>query len=178
MQTARGAIMIFLLVQLSHTSPDLRAKHEHVGVSNPWTEYVKFLPPSFPLPTFYTTEEQELFRGTSLAEALDAKFMSLEREFENLCQATEGIKWCQQSWWDEENGSLTIQDWKYVDAAYRSRMLDIPGCGLAMVPCIDMANHVCGDGVKALYDADSNGNAVLQLRWGKSLLPGEEVTIS
>jgi hypothetical protein len=170
--------MVFLLVQLSHTSPDLRAKHEHIGVSNPWTEYVKFLPPSFPLPTFYTTEEQELLRGTSLAEALDAKLISLQREFENLCQATEGIKWCQQSWWDEENGSLTIQDWKYVDAAYRSRMLDIPGSGLAMVPCIDMANHACGDGVKALYDADSDGNAVLQLRWGKSLKPGEEVTIS
>ncbi|KAJ5301310.1 hypothetical protein PENANT_c023G10356 [Penicillium antarcticum] len=177
-RTARGAIMIFLLVQLSHTSPDIRDKHEHVGVSNPWTEYVKFLPPSFPLPTSYTTEEQELLRGTSLAEALDAKFMSLEREFENLHQATESIKWCQQSWWDEENGSLTIQDWKYVDAAYRSRMLDIPGSGLAMVPCIDMANHMCGDGVKALYDADSNGNAVLQLRWGKSLQAGEEVTIS
>jgi hypothetical protein len=139
---------------------------------------VKFLPPSFPLPTFYTAEEQELLRGTSLEGALAAKFASLEREFEQLRQATEGIAWCQRSWWDEKTGALTIHDWKYVDAAYRSRMLDLPGSGLAMVPCIDMANHVSGDGVKALYDADPEGNAVLQLRWGKTLQPGEEVTIT
>jgi Zn-dependent oligopeptidase len=31
-----------------------------------------------------------------------------------------------------------------------------------MVPCIDMANHGSGDGVKALYDADSERNAVLR----------------
>lgn len=139
---------------------------------------MKFLPPSFPLPTFYTSEEKELLRGTSLAEALDAKLTSLEREFEQLREATEGIAWCQRSWWDEETGALNIDDWKYVDAAYRSRMLELPGSGLAMVPCVDMANHVSGDGVKALYDVDSEGNAVLQLRWGKSLQPGEEVTIS
>ncbi|KAJ5493818.1 hypothetical protein N7463_009905 [Penicillium fimorum] len=177
-RTARGAILIFLLIQLSHTSPDLHSAHETIGISNPWTEYVKFLPPSFPLPIFYTAEEQELLRGTSLEEALDAKFASLEREFEQLRHATEGIAWCQQNWWDEKTGALTIHDWKYVDAAYRSRMLDLPGSGLAMVPCIDMANHGSGDGVNALYDADSDGNAILQLRWGKALQPGEEVTIS
>ncbi|KAJ5789892.1 uncharacterized protein N7518_006903 [Penicillium psychrosexuale] len=177
-RTARGAILIFLLIQLSHSSPDLRSGHETIGVSNPWTEYVKFLPPSFPLPTFYTSEEKELLRGTSLAEALDAKLTFLDREFEQLREATEGIPWCQRSWWDEKTGALNIDDWKYVDAAYRSRMLELPGSGLAMVPCVDMANHVSGDGVKALYDVDSEGNAVLQLRWGKSLQPGEEVTIS
>ena len=66
---------------------------------------MKFLPPSFPLPTFYTAEEQELLQGTSLAEALDAKLASLEREFEQLRQATEGIAWCQRSWWDEKTGT-------------------------------------------------------------------------
>ncbi|KAJ5576921.1 hypothetical protein N7535_003847 [Penicillium sp. DV-2018c] len=177
-RTARGAILIFLLIQLSHSSPELRERNETIGVSNPWSEYVKFLPPSFPLPTFYTAEEQELLRGTSLEEALDAKFASLEREFEQIREATKDIAWCQQSWWGEDTGVLTIDDWKYVDAAYRSRMLDLPGSGLAMVPCVDMANHVSGDGVKALYDADTKGNAVLQLRWGRSLYPGEEVTIS
>lgn len=130
------------------------------------------------MPTFYTTEEKELLRGTSLAEALDAKFASLEREFDQLRDATEGIPWCQQTWWDESSSALTLDDWRYVDAAYRSRMLDIPRSGLAMVPCIDMANHTSGDGVKALYEADSNGDAILQLRWGKTLQPGDEVTIS
>lgn len=130
------------------------------------------------MPTFYTAEEQELLRGTSLAEPLVAKLAFLEREFEQLRQATGGIAWCQRSWWHERTGALTIDDWKYVDAAYRSRLLDLPGSGLAMVPCIDMANHVSSDGVKALYDTDSEGNAVLQLRWGKTIQPGEEITIS
>ncbi|CAG8286530.1 unnamed protein product [Penicillium salamii] len=176
-RTARGAILIFLLIQLSHNCPDYRSK-QVVGVSNPWTEYVKFLPPSFPLPTFYTAQEQDLLRGTSMADALEAKNVSLEREFDNIREATKSIPWCQQLWWSEETGALTIDDWKYIDAAYRSRMLDLPGSGLAMVPCVDMANHTSGDGVKALYEEDSQGSAILQLRWGKTLQPGDEITIS
>ncbi|CAG8148779.1 unnamed protein product [Penicillium olsonii] len=176
-RTARGAILIFLLIQLSHNSPDLQSKHT-VGVSNPWSEYVKFLPPSFPLPTFYTAQEQELLQGTSIEGALEAKNASLEREFDSIQEATKSIPWCQELWWSEGTGGLTIEDWKYIDAAYRSRMLDLPGSGLAMVPCIDMANHSCGDSVKALYEEDSQGNAVLQLRWGKTIQPGEEITIS
>lgn len=149
-----------------------------IGVSSPWTEYTKFLPPSFPLPTFYSAEEQELLRGTSLGEAVAAKESSLEREFEHLRHSTENIAWCQLCWWNEATGKMTLADYKYVDAAYRSRMVDLPGSGHAMVPCLDMANHVSGEGAKALYDTDSNGNAILQLRWGQSLQPGEEVTIS
>ena len=174
-QTARGSIMIFLLVQITHNSPEIP---RHVGVSNPWTEYIKFLPPSFPLPTFYSGEERELLRGTSLATAVEAKITSLEKEFEFLRQATESVVWCQQCWWEEGPGRLTFDDWKYVDAAYRSRMVDLPQSGYAMVPCIDMVNHVAGLAVKALYDADSDGNAILQLRPGKCLKAGEEVTIS
>ena len=41
-----------------------------------------------------------------------------------------------------------------------------------------MANHAREDTVKALYEADKDGNAVLQLRWGKELHADEEVTIS
>lgn len=167
--------MIFLLVQITHSSPDTPRK---IGVSGPWTEYIKFLPPFFPLPVCWSAEEQELLRGTSLAAAVEAKVNSLKREFENLRLATQHLAWCQQCWWDEGTGKLTFEDWKYIDAAYRSRMVDLPGSGHAMVPGIDMANHVSGESVKALYDVDSSGNAKLQLRWGKSLKPGEEVTIS
>lgn len=174
-QTTRGAIMIFLLLAITHSSPDIS---QHVGVSSPWTEYIKFLPPSFSLPTFYSAEELELLRGTSLAVAVEEKAASLEREFEHIRQSTEGIPWCQQSWWDEETGKFCMDDWQYIDAAYRSRMVDLPGSGHSMVPCIDMANHVAGTDVKALYDVDTDGNAILQLRWGQSLRPGDEVTIS
>lgn len=174
-QTTRGAIMLFLLVQITHSSPDTKLQ---VGMSSPWSEYIKFFPPSFPLPTCYSDEEQQLLRGTSLAAVIEAKISSLELEFRRLRQCTENIPWCRQIWWEEGTGSLTEDDWKYVDAAYRSRMVDLPGSGHAMVPCIDMANHVSGSDVRALYDADSEGNAILQLRWGKTMRPGEEVTIS
>lgn len=167
--------MIFLLVQITHSSPDLKRQ---VGVSSPWTEYIKFFPPSFPLPTSYSDEEQQLLRGTSLAAVVEAKISSLEREFLHLRESTDNIEWCREAWWEEGSGKLTENDWKYVDAAYRSRMVDLPGSGHAMVPCIDMANHISEPEVQALYDADSEGNAILQLRWGKSMHPGDEVTIS
>jgi len=61
---------------------------------------------------------------------------------------------------------------------YRSRALDLPNTGHAMVPCVDMANHASGDATVALYETDDHENAVLQLRWGKRLHPGEEVTIT
>lgn len=167
--------MIFLLVQITRSSPDTK---RHIGLSSPWSEYIKFFPPSFPLPTFYSDEEQQLLRGTSLAAVVEAKISSLEREFLYLRECTENIPWCQEVWWEEDTGKLTEDDWKYVDAAYRSRMVDLPGSGHAMVPCLDMANHISGSNVRALYDADSEGNAILQLRWGKTMGAGDEVTIS
>ncbi|KAJ5901896.1 hypothetical protein N7495_002424 [Penicillium taxi] len=174
-RTARGSILIFLLLQLTHNDPEIPRP---IGVSSPWAEYVKFLPPSFPLPTCYSDEEQQLLIGTSLAAAVEAKFDSLQREFDLLREATCGISWCEELWWNENTGRLTMADWIYVDAAYRSRMLDLPGSGHSMVPCIDMVNHMAGSAVKALYETDSDGNAILQLRLGKTLHTGEEVTIS
>ncbi|KAL1969478.1 hypothetical protein VTN77DRAFT_8916 [Rasamsonia byssochlamydoides] len=172
-RTARGAILIFLLLHITY-----QASSQRIGVSNPWSEYIKFLPASVPLPTFYTEDERELLYGTSLKDAVDTKIASLEREFEHLRNATATIPWCMREWWDVETGKLTFDDWKQVDAMYRSRALDLPGTGHAMVPCVDMANHASGDATIALYETDEEGNAVLQLRWGKTLHPGDEVTIT
>jgi len=61
---------------------------------------------------------------------------------------------------------------------YRSRALDLPGTGNAMVPCIDMANHASGEDSLALYETDANGNGILFLRGGKSLVSGDEITIT
>ncbi|KAF4168982.1 hypothetical protein CNMCM6936_000393 [Aspergillus lentulus] len=177
-RTARGAVLIFLVVQITHASPDFANQRQKIGVSNPWTEYIRFMPASIPLPTFYSAEERELLGGTSLQTAVDAKLGSLEKEFEHIRQATEDIPWCQEHWWDEDTGKFTFDDWKYVDAVYRSRVVDLPRSGHAIVPCVDMANHACEDSVKARYDEDGAGNAVLQLRTGKKLRMGDEVTIS
>ncbi|OJJ80867.1 SET domain-containing protein [Aspergillus glaucus CBS 516.65] len=177
-KTARGAILIFLLIQLSYSSPDFANESQRIGLSNPWTEYVKFMPPSIPLPTIYTDEELELLRGTSLASAVDAKLASLDREFTHLRESTDRISWCHKHWWDGETGRLTLEDWKYIDAVYRSRMVDLPGIGHSMVPCVDMANHAPENAAKARYDKDADGNAVLEQRGGRELSPNEEVTIS
>lgn len=166
--------MLFLLIQISHSSPDL--EEHRIGASSAWSEYVKFLPSFLPLPTFWTMEELELLRGTSLRMAYEAKVLSLEKEFDHLRDSTENIEWCRDLWWD--NDTVTAEDWKYLDAAFRSRMVDLPEYGHAMVPCIDMANHAAESTVNALYEKDGDGNAILQLRSGKELRLDEEVSIS
>ena len=60
----------------------------------------------------------------------------------------------------------------------RSRALEFPGVGHAMVPCIDMANHASGEATAALYEADKDGNGLLLLRDGRNIASGGEVTIT
>ncbi|EEP79720.1 conserved hypothetical protein [Uncinocarpus reesii 1704] len=178
-KSARGAILVYLLLLLTHLhNNSSNERKSHVGVSSAWTGYIQFLPKSYPLPTFYTDGELEILQGTSLKPALESKLDSLEREFEQLRQFTADIPWCKENWWDGETGQLTFHDWKTVDAMYRSRALDIPEIGHAMVPCVDMANHASGDETNAIYEVDGNGNVVLQLRYGRSLGEGDEVTIT
>ncbi|GAM42862.1 hypothetical protein TCE0_044f17217 [Talaromyces pinophilus] len=172
--TARGAILIFLLCHITYASNT----HAKIGVTNPWSEYIKFLPSETLLPTLWTEDELVLLYGTSLKDAVDHKLSALEAEFDRLRDATQSIAWCEREWWDEETGRLTLDDWKIVDAMYRSRALDLPGSGHVMVPCVDMANHASGEETVALYETDEERNAVLQLRWGKKLRRGEEVTIT
>ena len=172
-QTARGAILIFLLLQL--TNPRTQGK---IGVLNPFTEYVRYLPKQTLLPTFWSDAEKSLLIGTSLEAALEAKLKSLSDDFDLIRARTISIAWCKQYWWDAECVSRTFSDWKRVDALYRSRALDLPGTGHAVVPCIDMANHSSGEETTALYKTAPNGSAVLYLRAGKKVSPSDEITIS
>ena len=148
-----------------------------IGVLNPLTEYIKFLPDEL-LPTFWSEEEQDLLEGTTLKPAVRAKLNSLLREFELFRTATESIDWCAKYWWDEENGLLTFDDWMRVDAMYRSRALEFPGAGDCMVPCVDMANHASGEATAALYETDKDGNGLLMLRNGKIIPDKGEITIT
>lgn len=167
--------MIFLLLQLTHNAqPELKK----LGAANPFGQYLNFLPSEIPLPTFWNAAERALLTGTSLEAALDAKLKSLDREFTLFRESTSSVDWCQDVWWAGETGNLIFEDWKYVDALYRSRALDLRGTGHSMVPCIDMANHSAGESTSALYDTDSNGNATLVLCDGKSMKDGEEVKIT
>lgn len=92
-------MLTFLLFQATISCPDVK----NIGVTNPLTEYIKFLPDEL-LPTFWTEEEQEVLEGTTLRPAVRAKLNSLLREFEAVRTATESIDWCAKYWWSEEEG--------------------------------------------------------------------------
>ncbi|KAF2822034.1 SET domain-containing protein [Ophiobolus disseminans] len=172
-RTTRGAVLTFLLMQATICCPDIK----DIGLLNPLTEYVKFLPDEL-LPTFWSEEEQELLEGTTLRPAIRAKLNSLLREFETVRSATESIDWCAKYWWDEDHGMVNFEDWMRVDAMYRSRALEFPGAGDCMMPCVDMANHASGDATAALYETDEEGNGLLLLREGKKISEGGEITIT
>ncbi|GAB7365592.1 hypothetical protein MBLNU230_g6663t1 [Neophaeotheca triangularis] len=168
-QTPRGAILAFLLLQVSTACPDLPQK---VGVHSPFTDYIKTLP-SENLPTTWTPTELELLIGTTLAPATRAKLKSLQREYDFLCESAANTRW-----YRSVSEQLNFEDWLQVDAMYRSRALEYPGIGHCMVPCVDVANHASHEATSAIYEKDDSGNAVLLLRDGKVLQEGEEVTIT
>jgi hypothetical protein len=164
-----------LLVQITNASPDFDGP---ISITNPHTDYVKLLPRTVLLPTSYTEEEKDLLFGTSLHDALDQKLRSMETELGHLKECTQHVPWCQRYWWDENTLRSTFENWVLVDALYRSRALDLPGIGHAMVPCIDMANHASGIDTVALYEIGEDGRAILQVRPGKNIEKGQEVTIT
>lgn len=138
---------------------------------------MKFLPLEL-LPTLWTASERALVAGTSLASATAAKLRSLEKEFTILKEQTQNIVWCSEYWWNQEHGALEFDDWKQVDAMYRSRALEFPGIGDSMVPCIDMANHASGELTRARYDISQEGDALLLLRDDVRMNNGDEMTIT
>ena len=160
-------------MQITHNATEGR-----VGVANPFSQYVKYLPGDIPLPTFWNENEKALLEGTSLEEALNSKLKTLDREFSLLLESTSTIPWCQQNWRNAEAEQLTLDDWKYVDAVYRSRALDLPKTGHYIVPCIDMANHASGLRTNALYETDPHGNAILILRSETDVTFSEEIRIT
>lgn len=99
---------------------------------------------------------------------------ALLHEFENLREATAEIDWCQKCWW--ENGSLQFLDWITLDSLYRSRCLELPTIGEALVPVLDMVNHSYE--ANAIYEQTSNKGVSLLLKPSIQLDQGSEITIS
>ncbi|KAL7802116.1 hypothetical protein V8C44DRAFT_345893 [Trichoderma aethiopicum] len=169
-QSTRGDIMLYLLthlVQSKATSSGTRA-----FASTPWTEYIKFLPRPIPVPTMWTNDERELLKGTSLEAAVSAKLSTLSSEYDELCEQASALPF----WSTILSESATLEDWILADAWYRSRCLELPRAGDAMVPGLDMANH--SQNHSAYYDESSDGDVVLLPRSGSKVQAGEEVTIS
>ncbi|KAH8724092.1 hypothetical protein GQ44DRAFT_619034 [Phaeosphaeriaceae sp. PMI808] len=174
-RTTRGAVLTLLLMQAYAHYPK-KGYGENL-IKDPIAEYITYLPDEL-LPTFWTEYDMKLFEGTTLVPAVRAKLSSLLREFEQFKAATQSISWCEKYWWDETAGVVTFDDWKRVDAMYRSRALEFPGAGDCMMPLIDMANHASGDATDAVYETDEDGNGLLLLRKGKTVAQGSEITIT
>ncbi|KAM3066802.1 hypothetical protein ACMFMG_011871 [Clarireedia jacksonii] len=171
-KTTRKEVMLFLLMQIT-TAVQVEGE-KSIGLSNPWTEYVRLLPENVPIPTMWNEEERMLLVGTSLESAVTAKLAALQREFDDLREKTSEIPWCNTYWW--ENNSLTFSDWIRLDAWFRSRSLELQTSGEVMVPCLDMANH--SSTPNAYYEQTSAGDISLLLRPHMELQQGTEITIS
>ncbi|CAM1500952.1 Fc.00g101140.m01.CDS01 [Cosmosporella sp. VM-42] len=171
-QSTRGNILLYLLTHL------VLPKRDHAvsrgGASTPWTEYIKFLPRQIPVPTMWTEVERALLQGTSLEAALDAKLSTLMTEFDELHEKTSELQFWNALFW--EKGNATIDDWVLVDAWYRSRCLELPRAGDAMVPGLDMVNHSAKP--TAYYEEDDKDDILLVLRPSSGVTCGEEITIS
>ncbi|AEO56060.1 hypothetical protein MYCTH_107134, partial [Thermothelomyces thermophilus ATCC 42464] len=172
--STRTDALLFLLVQTVLAS---RSSHPAVGVSNPWTEYLKFLPETVPVPTLWTEEERLLLRGTSLETAVDAKISALDAEFGLVREKSSDIVgWNDLLWGAEGASAVSFMDWIRLDALYRSRCLELPRSGESMVPCIDMINHSATP--SAYYDENPRDEVVLRLRPGTTISRGDEITIN
>ncbi|KAJ2985206.1 hypothetical protein NUW58_g3598 [Xylaria curta] len=169
-QSLRGDILLFLLTQLVLSSPDYDGGH---GAGTAWTQYFKLLPKEVPVPTVWTESELSLLTGTSLESAVSAKLNALEREFSRIRDATRDLsRWAELI---ETNETITLSDWIWLDALYRSRSLALPQSGESMVPCLDLVNH--SSSATAYYEENSDDGVALLLRKGASVLKQEELTI-
>ena len=164
-------MLLFLLVQAVLAS---RSGHSPVGVKNPWTEYLQFLPETVLVPTLWTEDERQLLRGTSLEAAVNAKMSALDAEFALVRDKSSDIAcWSALLW---ERGSVSFTDWIRLDALYRSRCLELPRSGESMVPCVDMLNHSAAPA--AYYEENPQDEVVLLPRPGVRVAEGDEITIS
>lgn len=138
-----------------------------------WTQYIGLQPPDVPVPTMWSEAELLLLRSTSLDSAVDAKMVLLAREFATIQTKTHDIPF----WRELLSRDITLRDWIWVDALQRSRSFDLPYSGVAMVPCLDLANHSIAN--TAYWRQEPNSEAVtLLLPKGSSISAGEEITIN
>lgn len=105
---------------------------------------------------------------------MEAKLLSLGNEFDTLREKTEAVPFWNDFLWGSQ--VVGLDDWVLIDAWYRSRCLELPRSGNAMVPGLDMVNH--SGNPTAYYEENNRGSVVLLIRPGSHLPSGDEVTIS
>ncbi|KND86675.1 SET domain-containing protein 8 [Tolypocladium ophioglossoides CBS 100239] len=114
------------------------------------------------------------FKQLLEAVALDAKLSALANEFDELREATKALPFWNSILWEQNTAS--VDDWVLADAWYRSRCLELPQIGAAMVPGLDMVNH--SSRPTAYYEVNGSNDVALLMRPGCTASRGQEVTIS
>ncbi|KAI1260965.1 hypothetical protein F5Y18DRAFT_419813 [Xylariaceae sp. FL1019] len=169
-QSQRIDILLFLLAQFVLSSRNYSSRP---GLKSPWTQYFNLLPQTVPIPTLWSEAERNLLRGTSLEAAVSAKLAALRVEFDAIRERTQDL----ESWNEllDHDGPISLHDWTYLDAVYRSRSLGLPQSGESMVPCLDLVNH--SSPATAYFEQDTNDEVLLLLRKDAKLKKGDEITI-
>jgi len=110
----------------------------------------------------------------STQTAASGKMLALEHEFDRIRELSSDIPCWQAMFWD--NMTVNLKTWLLLDAWYRSRSLELPRSGVALVPCLDMVNHSTEP--NAHYEETAQDEVVLRLKAGCRVSEGDEVTIS
>lgn len=97
--------------------------------------------------------------------AVPAKVSALIKEFNDIRAKCEELPFWRDYMYEEE--IITVADWGYLDALYRSRSLELPKSGESMVPVLDMVNH--SPSANAYFDETSEGEVRLLIRKGHSI---------
>ncbi|KAM3507466.1 hypothetical protein MY11210_007133 [Beauveria gryllotalpidicola] len=118
---------------------------------------------------------KQLIETLGRKDALEAKIAALESEFNTLRDTSADLPFWNRLLWEADGAMLS--DWFLVDAWYRSRCLELPQAGHAMVPALDMVNHSTTDAT-AYYEEEASGDVSLRIRPGISVAAGDEINIS
>ncbi|RFU74061.1 set domain [Trichoderma arundinaceum] len=115
---------------------------------------------------------KQLLEVAGRQAAVNAKLFALSHEYDELCEQASNLPF----WNTVFSEPGTLEDWILADALYRSRCLELPQAGHAMVPGLDMANHSLTH--SAYYDESPDGDVVLLPNTGSRIPSGNEITIS
>ncbi|GFP56274.1 SET domain-containing protein 8 [Trichoderma asperellum] len=115
---------------------------------------------------------RQLLEVAGHQSSVNAKLSVLSREYDELSEKASALPF----WSDLLGEAGMMEDWILADALYRSRCLELPHAGHAMVPGLDMANH--SPNYLARYDETPDGDVVLLPSSESGVSSGEEITIS